>query len=249
MRYRRVLLKLSGESLGGEEGAGLDAEALRLRADDLIEARSLGVCIGVVPGGGNMLRGATSTLLLNRVTADCMGMLATVINALAVAEQIRSQGVPAFVRAAFPIKGFVEQFSAEEARALVSDGHIGIFAGGTGNPFFTTDTAAALRALEIGAEVLLKGTRVDGVFSADPERVAGPRRYERISYDDVLAANLLFMDRAAIALCRDNHLPVVVFNQTRRGAMKRVLMGDPEGTLVGPVETVSSEGSEGVMRP
>jgi len=243
MRYRRVLLKLSGESLGGARG-GLDVSSLRQRAEDLIEVRALGVQIGVVPGGGNILRGATSELPISRVAADFMGMLATVINAVALAEQIRSHGVPAFVRGAFPIRGLVPEFIAEEACALVSDGQIGIFAGGTGNPFFTTDTAAVLRALEIQAEALLKGTRVDGVYSADPERVPDARRYAQISYDDVLAGNLAFMDRAATALCRDNMLPVVVFNQTQRGAMRRVIIGEDEGTLVGPVETAPKIGKE-----
>jgi uridylate kinase len=244
MRYRRVLLKLSGESLAGEGGVGLDGLSLRQRVEDLIAARSLGLEIGVVPGGGNILRGATSELPVSRVAADFMGMLATVINAVALFEMLRSHGVPSFVRSAFPIKGLVPEFVAEEASTLVADGQVGIFAGGTGNPFFTTDTAAVLRALEIHADALLKGTRVDGVYSADPERVSDARRYTQISYDDVLAGNLAFMDRAATALCRDNQLPVVVFNQTRRGAMRRVIVGEDEGTLVGPVQTVPTKDKE-----
>lgn len=242
MRYRRVVLKLSGESLGGAAGAGLDPASLRQRAQDIVEARSLGVDVGVVPGGGNILRGAGSIVPLDRVAADSMGMLATVINALALAEQIRLLGSPAFVRSAFAIGSLVEPFVAAEARALIADGCIGIFAGGTGNPYFTTDTAAVLRALEIGAEAVLKGTRVDGVYTDDPEQVPGATRYAQLSLDDALSGHLRFMDRTAMALCRDHRLPVVVFNQTRPKAMRHVLMGETEGTLVGMVSTVPAEG-------
>lgn len=244
MRYRRVLLKLSGQSLGGAGGIGLDASALRQFAEDLAEIHTLGAAIGVVPGGGNILRGATTALPFPRTTADLLGMLATVINAVALAEQVRAAGVPAFVRSALPIRGLAGEFVAQEAATLVSEGQIGVFAGGTGNPFFTTDTAAALRALEIGAEVLLKATRVDGVYVADPERVPEARRYARISYDEVLARNLAFMDRTATSLCRDNRLPVVVFNHTRRGALRRVMLGEEEGTLVGAVHTAMADDKE-----
>ncbi len=243
MRYGRVLLKVSGESLGAG-GTGVHGPALQERAAELAEVRAHGVRLAVVVGGGNIVRGAASAPPIGRVTADVMGMLATVINALALADHLRAMGAPVFVRSAFGIEGMVERFRAEEARRLVDEGHIGIFAGGTGNPFFSTDTAAVLRALEVGAEVLLKGTKVDGVYTTDPKRDPSARRYARISYDDALAQGLLFMDPAATALCREHRLTVIVFDQTRLGALRAVVRGEEVGTMVGPLETVFSDDEE-----
>jgi uridylate kinase len=228
--YRRILLKLSGESLGGRAGAMLERNALNSRADDIRAARDLGVEIGIVPGGGNIIRGAQTDL--DRATGDRMGMLATAINALALADVLETMNVPVFIQSAFPVGAFLPAFSASQSKALLSAGHVGIFPGGTGNPYFTTDTAAALRALELEADVLLKGTRVDGVYSDDPERSADATRYHQISFDAVLKQGLTFMDLTATTVCRDNDLPIIVFNQEVPGSLKRVLLGEPEGTLV-----------------
>lgn len=233
MKYRRVLLKMSGESLGGPSGSGLDREALTARAMDLLEAIRSGVQIAVVPGGGNIFRGLQAGVSgLGRTTGDRLGMLATIMNALALAEVVQSLGIPAFVRSALPAGSFVRAFDQEEAKALLESGHVGIFPGGTGNPFFTTDTAAVLRALELDADVLLKGTRVDGVYTGDPEKLADAVLYKTVSFDEVLSRNLAFMDLTATALCKENDLPVIVFNQERKGGMQRVLLGEEEGTLV-----------------
>jgi uridylate kinase len=236
-------LKLSGESLGGPAGGGLERDALMSRACDIREARDLGVEIGVVPGGGNIFRGAQAEHAnLDRVTADRMGMLATTINALALADTLGTLGLQVFIQSAVPIGAFMPAFSAPESKTLLGLGHVGIFPGGTGNPFFTTDTAAVLRALELEADVLLKGTRVEGVYSDDPERSAEAIRYEQISFNEVLKQKLTFMDLTATTLCRDNGLPVVVFNQERQGSMRRVLLGEQEGTLVAGGTQFCAEG-------
>lgn len=241
--YRRILLKLSGESLGGRAGAGLQRDALNSRAQDIRETLNLGVEIGIVPGGGNIFRGVQAAQAnLNRITGDRMGMLATAVNALALADVLATMDIPVFIRSAFPIGAFMPAFSASESKALLRSGHVGIFPGGTGNPFFTTDTAAALRALELEADVLLKGTRVDGVYSDDPERSPDATRYGQISFNEVLKQRLTFMDLTATMLCRDNGLPVIVFNQERPGSMRRVLFGEPEGTLVTGETEFSAKG-------
>jgi len=232
--YRRVLLKLSGEALLGEAPSGIDGDMARSIGREIGEIRGLGVQVALVVGGGNFLRGeALSHRGIDRVTGDVMGMLATVMNGLALRDLFRGEGLSVRVQSAVVMPQVVEAFNGEAARRYLEDGEIVIFAGGTGNPFFSTDTAAALRALETGADVLLKATKVDGVFDKDPVKYADARRFERISYDAVLEKNLRVMDQTAVALCRDNALPVVVFNMEKAGNIRRVVCGEPTGTLIG----------------
>ena len=240
MNYRRILLKLSGESLGGSSGTGLDSEALDVRVNDIVEAHDMGFEIGIVPGGGNIFRGIhAGDSGVDRMVGDQMGMLATVMNALAIQNRLTVRGIESEIWSSIPIGSFVRPFNAREVREYLRKKHVGIFPGGTGNPYFTTDTAAALRALEISADVLLKGPRVDGVYTADPEKDKNARLYRTISFDTVLEQKLAVMDLTAITLCRENDLPVVVFNQNRAGSMKRVLMGEDEGTTVRMNETTA----------
>ncbi len=230
--YRRVLLKLSGEALGGEEGSGLDPDRLRALARELAEARTLGVELALVVGGGNILRGA-SAREMDRVRADYMGMLATVINALALEDALRRVGVPVRVLSALRVEGVGEPYHRERALEHLAAGRILILACGTGNPFFTTDTAATLRALEIGAQILFKATKVDGVYDDDPLRNPRARKYDYLSYEEVLSRGLKVMDATAIALAREHGLPVRVFNMLKSGQIKRALQGENIGTLVG----------------
>jgi len=230
---RRILLKLSGEALMGPDSFGYHAETMAGFVHQIREVVALGVQVGIVVGGGNLFRGATGALSgMNRATADSMGMLATVMNALALADTMRQEGMTARVMSAISIEQVVEPYVRPKALQYLEEGKIVIFAAGTGNPFFTTDTAAALRGAEIGAEIVLKATKVDGVYSADPHKDPSATRYTRIAFDEAIARNLQVMDATAFALCRDQKLPIKVFNINKPGALLRVVMGEDEGTLV-----------------
>ncbi len=231
--YRRVLLKLSGEALQGASSGGIDSATVGRFADELAAAAKEGVQIGLVVGGGNIFRGAEGAETgLDRPTGDYMGMLATVINALAIQAAVETRGVPTRVLSAIEMPPVAERYIRRRATRHLDKGRVVIFAAGTGNPFFTTDTAAALRANEIGAEVLLKATKVDGVYDADPKKDPGARRFTTLGFTEVLSRNLRVMDATAISLCRENQLPVIVFDLTQPGNILKVLHGDPIGTLV-----------------
>lgn len=233
--YNRILLKLSGEALMGPDAFGYHAETLQGIVQQIDEVAGLGVQIGIVVGGGNLFRGATGALAgMERTTADAMGMLATVMNALALKDALMINGIPAQVMTAVSIAHVGEPFERDAAVRLLEAGRVVIFGGGTGNPFFTTDTAAAMRAAEIGAEIMLKATKVDGVYSADPKQDPTAHRYDQLSFDEAIARNLRVLDTAAFALCRDLKLPLQVFSIFKPGALKRVVTGVPEGTRVTP---------------
>ena len=229
--YRRLLLKVSGEALG-EGGGGLSPERLRYVARELAEARAVGVELALVVGGGNILRGA-ATREFDRVRADQMGMLATLINALALSEALRREGVENRVLSALSVEGVGEPYHRDRALEHLAGGRVVILACGTGNPFFTTDTAAVLRALELGAEALLKATKVDGVYDKDPVRDPTARRYDYLSYEEVLSRRLAVMDLTAFSLAREHGLPLIVFNMLKSGNIKRAVLGEKVGTLVG----------------
>jgi len=232
IRYHRVLLKLSGESLGGEENS-IDTKRLQEYATQIREVAAMGVETALVIGGGNIFRGLQGSLQgFDRVSGDQMGMLATVINALAMQCALESLGQKTKVLTAIRMEPIGEAYSARKAIAYLQDKYVIILAGGTGNPFFTTDTAAALRGIEIKANVLLKGTRVDGIYTADPEKEPSALRYEEITFDECYRKNLKVMDLTSFALCRENNLPVVVFNMEKRGNLKKVICGEKTGTLV-----------------
>ncbi len=217
----------------GPDSFGYHAETLAGFVGQIREVVALGVQVGIVVGGGNLFRGATGALSgMNRATADSMGMLATVMNALALKDALQQAGVEARVQTAVHIAHLGEDFERDAAVHELEAGRVVIFGGGTGNPFFTTDTAAALRAAEIGADLLLKATKVDGVYTADPKKDANARRYETLSFDEAIAGNLGVLDTAAFALCREQKLTLVVFNAFKPGALKRVVMGENEGTRV-----------------
>jgi uridylate kinase len=231
--YRRVLLKLSGEALMGDDAFGINRTTLEKMVKDIGEVQRMGVELAIVIGGGNIFRGvALGSRGMDRATADYMGMMATIMNAMALQDAMRSAGIQARVQSALNVEQVVEPYIRPKAMRYLDEGKIVIFAAGTGNPFFTTDTAAALRGSEVGAEVVLKATKVDGVYSADPKKHPDAVRYSTISFDDALARNLQIMDATAFALCRDQGLPIRVFNITRPGALKRAVSGEDEGTLV-----------------
>ena len=231
--YRRILLKLSGEVLMGETAYGIDPGVLKRLAGEFREVVESGVQLALVIGGGNIFRGAgLAAAGMDRVTGDQMGMLATVINALALQDALESAGVYTRVMSAVKINQVCEDFIRRRAIRHLEKGRVVIFAGGTGNPFFTTDSAASLRAIEINADVMLKATKVDGVYSADPVRDAGASRYERLTYDEVLERKLMVMDATAIVLCRDQGMAIQVFDVTQPGALVRVARGEDFGTIV-----------------
>lgn len=231
--FDRVLLKLSGEALQGDADYGITPETLEHLAGEIIEIRELGVEVAIVIGGGNIFRGiAGSTAGMDRASADYMGMLATIINALALQDSIESHGVPTRCQTALEIKEVAEPYIRRRAMRHLEKQRIVIFGAGTGNPYFTTDTAAALRAMEVHADVIMKGTKVDGVFDSDPETDEEATMYDRLTYIDVLSKNLQVMDSAAISLCMDNDLPIIVFNLQREGNMKGVIEGENIGTLI-----------------
>lgn len=233
--YKRILLKLGGESLAEKEGGlGIDQAALKNISNEIKEAASLGVEIAIVIGGGNFFRGATASLLgMERATADYMGMLATVINALALQTSLESVGLPTRVLSALEIHQVAEPYVRRRAIRHLEKGRIVIFAAGTGNPYFTTDTAASLRAIEIEAQVIFKATKVDGIYSADPEKDRDATKFNQLSYIDVLKKGLKVMDSTSVSLCMDNNLTMLVFNVREKNSIKRALMGEKIGTTVG----------------
>ena len=231
--YRRVLLKLSGEVLAGTREQGIDPNVLDYLSQEIRPVRAQGVDVGIVIGGGNILRGQElSEQGWDRVASDYMGMLATMINALALQNALEKRGLATRVQTAIPMERVAEPFIRHRAIRHLERGRVVIFGAGTGHPYFTTDTAAALRAVEIGAEVLLKGTKVDGVYDADPEKRKDVRLFRELTYREVLDRNLRVMDATAISLCMENRLPVIVFNIKKPGGVERVIMGDPLGTIV-----------------
>ena len=233
LRYRRVLLKLSGEALMGSDAYGINREVLQRVAAEIKSVAAAGVQLAVVIGGGNIFRGiAPSAQGMDRASADYMGMLATVMNSLALQDALEKQGVPVRVQSALRIDQVVEPYVRRRAIRHLEQGRVLIFAAGTGNPFFTTDTAATLRGAEIGADIVLKATKVDGVYDRDPVKHADAKRYETIGYDEVLEKRLGVMDAASIALCRDQNLPVRVFSLHKPGNLMRVCLGENVGTLV-----------------
>lgn len=233
LKYRRILLKLSGEALMGDGDYGIDPGIINGIAKEIIAAQQAGAEIGVVIGGGNIFRGAgLAAGGMDRVTGDHMGMLATVINALAMQDALEKLGINARVMSAIKINQICEDYIRRRAVRHLEKGRIAIFAAGTGNPFFTTDSAAALRATEINAELLLKATKVDGIYDADPKKNPSATRYERLTYDEVLTRNLQVMDTAAFALCRENNIPLRIYDMAQEGALMRILQGEHIGTLV-----------------
>ncbi|MBS0576968.1 MAG: UMP kinase [Proteobacteria bacterium] len=231
--FRRILLKLSGEALMGRLDYGIDPEVIGRLAREIIEVQQAGIEVGLVIGGGNIFRGAgLAAGGMDRVTGDHMGMLATVMNALAMQDALEKLGSKVRVMSALKINEVCEDFIRRRAIRHLEKGRIVIFAAGTGNPFFTTDSAAALRAVEIGADLLLKATKVDGVYDRDPKKHADAVRYDRLGYDEVISRNLQVMDTAAIALCRDHDLPLRIYDMTRAGNLMRILHGEAVGTLV-----------------
>jgi uridylate kinase len=233
--YKRVLLKLGGESLVAEEGDfGLDENALKNITEEIRAAKDLGVEIAIVIGGGNILRGASlSSIGIERTTGDYMGMLATVINALALQAALEQAGIATRVQTAIEIQAVAEAYVRRRAVRHLEKGRVVIFAGGTGNPYFTTDTAASLRAMEVGADVIFKATKVDGIYSSDPRTDKDAIKYKELSYLDVLKKGLKVMDSTAVSLCMDNKLPMVIFNFRQAHSIKRVLLGEKIGTTVG----------------
>ena len=232
--YSRVILKLSGESLQGPDDSGIHAETVVRIAKELKEVADLGVQVAIMVGGGNIFRGTRQkSLAIDRATGDYMGMLATVINGLALQDALEKQGVHTRLLSAIEMHQVAEPFIRRRAMRHLEKGRVVIFAAGTGNPYFSTDTAAALRAMEIRADVILKATRVDGIYDADPEKVKDAKRFEKITYLDVLQKGLAVMDSTAISLCMDNRMPIIIFDMNRAGNIKRVLMGEKVGSIVG----------------
>ena len=231
--YKRIMLKLSGEALMGDDTYGINDEVVSRIVSEIGEVIDLGVQVGVVIGGGNIFRGMKGAAAgMDRATADYMGMLATVMNAMALADTIQRAGLFARVQSALRIDQVVEPYIRGRAIRHLEEGRIVIFAAGTGNPFFTTDTAAALRGSEMGVQIVLKATKVDGIYTDDPKKNAEAQRFHRISFDEAIGRNLEVLDATAFALCRDQKLPINVFSIFKPGALKRVVMGEDEGTLV-----------------
>jgi uridylate kinase len=232
-KYKRVLLKISGEALCGDDSYGIDNKILGSLADEIREISRLGVELAIVIGGGNIFRGvAGSANGMDRASADYMGMLATVMNALALQDALESREVFTRVLSAIHMESLCEPYIRRRARRHLEKGRVVIFAAGTGNPFFTTDTAASLRAMEINADVILKATRVDGVYDRDPIKFPEARKFDQLTYLDVLKKGLKVMDSTATSLCMDNHLPIIVFNMTKKGNILRVIQGETIGTVV-----------------
>jgi uridylate kinase len=231
--YRRVVIKLSGEGLAGDNGFGIAPAVIRGVAEQIREVHGLGVEIGIVIGGGNIIRGVSAASQgMDRATADYMGMMAGIMNSVALQDALEKEEVPTRVLSALEIKEVAEPYIRRRAMRHLEKGRIVIFAAGTGNPYFTTDTAAALRAAEIHADLIMKATRVDGVYSADPETHPDAQRFDRLSYQEAIQRNLRFMDQTAIQLCRENAVPIVVFDMTVSGNIRKVVCGERVGTLV-----------------
>lgn len=233
MIYKRVLLKLSGEALMGNDNYGINAEIVSTYVEQISQIVKTGTQVGIVIGGGNIFRGMTGTGKgFDRVIGDQMGMLATVINSMALLSAFDNIGQKAKVFTAFSIESIGERFSKQKAIQALEANEAAIFSGGTGNPFFTTDSASALRAVEIEADVLLKGTRVDGIYTADPEKDPGAKKFEQISFDETLSRNLKVMDQTAFIMCKENNLPIVVFDMNKSGNLSKIVKGENIGTLV-----------------
>jgi len=231
--YKRVLLKISGEALMGNQGYGINTEVLRIVAGEIAETAKLGVELAVVVGGGNIFRGVSESAKgMDRASADYVGMLATVMNAVSLQEAIEKHGVVTRVQSAIPMSQLAEPYIRRRAIRHLEKARVVIFGAGTGNPFFTTDTAAALRAMEINADVLLKATKVDGIYDKDPKKFKDAKRYETVTFTDALKQDLHVMDATAFALCRDNELGIIVFDLTNRGNIQRVVCGEHVGTTV-----------------
>ena len=232
-KYKRILLKLSGEALMGNDPYGINRQTIESIVGEIAAVSRMGVEVGVVIGGGNIFRGvALGAAGMDRATADYMGMLATIMNALALQDAMRCAGIASRVQSALNIEQVVEPYIRGKAIRYLEEGKVVIFAGGTGNPFFTTDTAAALRGSEMGAEIVLKATKVDGVYTADPNQDPAAQRYSRLTFDEAISRHLKVMDATALTLCRDQRLPVNVFSIFKRNALQRVVAGEDEGTLV-----------------
>ncbi len=233
VKYKRILLKLSGEALMGDDSYGINQAIMARIVDEVNEISQLGVEIAIVIGGGNIFRGMTSANDgMDRVTADHMGMLATVMNALALQNAMKQVGLAARIQSAFNIEQVVEPYVWDKAMRYLQEGKIVIFAAGTGNPFFTTDTAAALRGMEMGVDIVLKATKVDGVYTSDPKVDSQATRYQKLSFDEAISKNLQVMDATALTLCRDQKLLLNVFSVFKTGALKRIILGEDEGTFV-----------------
>lgn len=233
MKYKRVLLKLSGESLGGADGKGISEEMMAQYAREIAKLSSEGVQIAIVVGGGNIFRGLSGVGRgYDRVQGDNMGMLATVINSLALASAIKSAGVQAEVFTAVKMEPFAKYYVRDIVLEAMNNGKVVLIAGGTGNPFFTTDSASALRAVELGVDILLKGTRVDGIYTADPEKDKSAVKYDRLTFDKALADSIKVMDLTAFALCKENSMPILVFDMNREGNLTLVIEGEEIGTIV-----------------
>ncbi len=231
--YKRILLKLSGEALMGDDAYGVNRETIDRIVSEVKEVVELGVEVGVVIGGGNIFRGmAPAAAGMDRATADYMGMLATVMNALALQDAMRRQGLKSRVQSAINIEQVAEPYIRGKAMRYLEEGRVVIFAAGTGNPFFTTDTAAALRGMEMNVDIVVKATKVDGVYTDDPKTHPDAMRYQRVSFDEAIVKKLMVMDATALTLCRDQKLPICVFSIFKAGALKRVVLGEDEGTLV-----------------
>jgi uridylate kinase len=234
-KYQRILLKLSGESLSGAKNYGIDENRLIEYAEQVAELVKAGIQVGIVIGGGNIFRGLSGAGKgFDRIKGDQMGMLATVINSLALSSSLQSLGIKSKVYTAIRMEPVGEYYSREKAVEALQRGEVVIISGGTGNPYFTTDTASALRAIELEAQVMLKGTRVDGVFTSDPEKDPRAEKFDKISFNEVYDRNLKIMDLTAATLCRENSLPVLVFNMDRKGNLIKIVAGDPVGTLIYP---------------
>lgn len=234
LKYKRILLKYSGEALMGKSHFGIDPSVLDRMAKDVSELISMGVEVGIVIGGGNLFRGkALSQAGLGRVTGDHMGMLATVMNALALRDSLERIDLPARIMSAIPMMGMVDTYHRRKAITHLRNGHVVIFAAGTGNPFFTTDSAACLRAIEVGADIVLKATKVDGIYSDDPVKNPEATRYDYLTYKQVLSKGLQVMDSTAICLCQDHGMPLQVFDMSAPDALRRIVLGEHVGTIVG----------------
>ncbi len=233
MEYKRILLKLSGESLMGEQGYGIDSERLNDYAEQIADLSNSGIEVGIVIGGGNIFRGLSGAAKgFDRVNGDQMGMLATAINSLALNSALKSKGIKSKMLTAIRMEPIGEFYSKEKAVDSLSNGEVVIISGGTGNPYFTTDTASALRGIEIEADIMLKGTRVDGIYTADPEKDPGAKKFDAISFDEIYEKNLKIMDLTATTLCKENNLPILVFNMDKKGNLQKVLNGENIGTIV-----------------
>ncbi len=233
LNYKRVLLKLSGESLMGENSHGIDPIRLNEYAQQIKDVVDLGAQVGVVIGGGNIFRGLSGTAVgFDRINGDYMGMLATVINSLALQSALESVGCNSTVLAAIRMEPVAEFYSKQKTRELLNKGHVVIFSAGTGNPYFTTDTASALRAIEMQAEVMLKGTRVDGVYTSDPEKDPDAIKYDTLTFDEAYKKNLKVMDLTSFTMCKENNMPIIVFDMNKKGNLKKVILGEKIGTLV-----------------